>query len=865
MRSATIIIPTLNEEKNIDPLLEQLGQLSVDECELEILFVDDQSSDGTIDKIKQWQSKSDKILVLQRKALPDLSKSIIEGARLCTSDYIVVIDADLSHPTNKIPELLQPLMRDDYDVAVGSRYVKSGGIANWPAHRRLLSWIGGLPARIITDVKDTTSGFFACKRECFDNISQDAKGYKILLELLASGLDQFRVTEVPIVFTDRIEGQSKLSKKQLIEYFQRLIELSGGRASSTTAKRFLSVGALGVIIDALTFYLLLDLGWRISSAHITSFFIAALSNYFFNSIWSFEYHHQSLRSWLSKAVKFIYFGMIALIVRGGILAISIDLLGISPELAIYPAILTAAAVNYFAASYLVFPANSHRSGASLAISWRVVAVATIGFMLLLRFLYMGTTELIPDEAYYWNYKQYLDISYLDHPPLLAWGLWLSTVVFGNNEFGVRIFAFVCGLGTIIALYRLTALLFDRTSAYIAAFLASIIPFTVLTGFLATTDAPLIFFWSVALYLVAKIIIDKAAIAWIGLGLCVGLGMLSKYSMVLLALSIVIFFILDSSSRAWWKHPLVYVSGLLSIVLFIPVIYWNALHDWSSFLFQTERRFDRTKEFSTHYLFFHALILLSPVIMYLLIKSILNIKQLLPDSMIGVRSNISTNGIYYFTVFSLVTLGAYLLFSIAYYPRFHWTSPAWLVLIPLAAYALSPTSRFLATDSKLAKYTLYSAALLCLLYGLLMHYAALGLPISTPLRYSDHYFWKQTAQKVHQLETDIKISTGQTPIIVGLSKWSIASALRFYDVDKNVDNIVSRNAVGRPAAMYDYWTQPKLWGRHPVIFVALNPNDLTSSEVERHADGLQSPKRGSIYLNNKELRYIHYRIADRYLP
>ncbi len=861
MRSVTIIIPTLNEEDNIDPLLEKLCGVSINDCNIEFLFVDDQSTDSTIDKIKQWQNRFNNISILQRQAAPDLAKSIIEGARLSTSDYIAVIDADLSHPVDKLPDLLAPLVSGNYDVAVGSRYIKDGGIANWPIHRRLLSWVGGLPARMLTDIKDTTSGFFACKRSCFDNISPDAKGYKILLELLASGLDQFRVIEVPIVFTDRVEGQSKLSKKQLIEYFQRLIELSGGRSSSTTAKRFLSVGIFGVIIDAFTFYFLLDLGWRISSAHITSFFIAAVTNYFFNSIWSFEYHHQSLRSWLSKAVKFIYFAVIALIVRGGVLAISIKLIGISPALAIYPAILAAAAINYFAASYLVFPSKDNRSGPAISISWRVVSVFTIGFMLILRFLYLGTTELIPDETYYWNYTQFLDIGYLDHPPLLAWVLWLSTALFGDNEFGVRIVAFLCGFGVIFFMYQLTKLLFDRTSAYIAAFLTSFIPFTVAAGFLTTTDAPLLLFWSAGLYFLAIVAVKKSSIAWVGAGLCIGLGMLSKYTMILFVSGIILYLVLSSSLRYWWKRPIIYASAILSIILFLPVVYWNAQHDWSSFIFQTGRRLDRTNEFSTHYLLLHFLVLLTPVILYLFIKSLKNVKKIITTPI--VREH--TAYINYFTVFSLVPISVYFIFSLTHYPRFHWTAPAWLVLIPLAGYALSPTSNFLPTNSKLSKYALYSAALLCLCYGALLHYAALGLPFNTPLRFSEHYFWKQTAQKVHQLEIEVEKSSGQSPLIVGLSKWSIASALRFYDVDNNVTNIISRNAVGRPATMYDYWTSPEQWSDRPVVFIALNPNDLVAKEVEQHADGLQAPQIGIIILNNKELRYIHYRIAERYLP
>ena len=557
--------------------------------------------------------------------------------------------------------------------------------------------------------------------------------------------------------------------------------------------------------------------------------------------------------------------MIALVIRGGVLAILINLLEISPALAIYPAILAAAAINYFAASYIVFPNTSNNNGASLSISWRVVAVATIGFMLLLRFLYLGTTELIPDEAYYWNYKEHLALAYLDHPPLLAWGLWLSTYMFGDNEFGVRIIPFICGLGVIIITFRLTALLFDLTSAYIAAFLVSVFPFTVATGFLATTDAPQILFWSASLYFLAKIITKETTYVWIGIGICIGLGMLSKYSAVLLGLCIVVFITLDSSLRIWWKRPIIYISALITMALFTPVLYWNAQHDWSSFIFQTTRRFDRSTEFSTHYLLLHILILLSPTGLYLYIKSLLNIKSLFASYKYSANSLLTLSYLRYFLIFTFVPLSIYLYFSLTHYPRFHWTAPAWLVMTPLAAYALSPTSKFLPMNNTLSKYMIYTAALLCLLYGGILHYAALGLPLSTPLRFSEHYFWKQAAQQVHQLENDVKSATGKTPLIVGLSKWSVASALRFYDADKDVSNIVSRNAVSRPATMFDQWTQPTQWAGHPVIFIALNPNDLVARELTRHTDGLHPPQNDIIYINNKKLRNFHYRIADRYIP
>ena len=862
MHSATIVIPTLNEEHNIDPLLEQLSLISLPNCEINILFVDDQSKDNTVEKINAWHNKINRISVLQRTGEADLTQSILDGVTVADTDYILVMDADLSHPIDQVPNLLKPLIDNAYDVVVGSRYIKHGGIDNWPIHRRFLSWFGGLPARVLTDVKDTTSGFFACKKHCFSSIESEARGYKVLLELLASGLDQYRVTEVPIVFTDRVLGESKLSGKQMLQYFQRLLELSGGRVTGSTTGRFITVGFLGIIVDALFFSTFISNGWTVSNAHITSFFIAATFNYLLNSTWSFKYDHDSLISWVSRAMKYVFFGMLALTIRGGMLAAQINLFQIDPNIAIYPAIISAAIINYLGASFVVFPATNQQDKTHNSINWRVLAIACTGFIITLRFLYLGTAELIPDEAYYWNYKEHLNIGYLDHPPMIAWVIWLGTSVFGDNEFGVRIIPYITGLVTLYFIFRLTLLLFDKTSAYISLLITSILPFTAATGFLATTDALQVMLWSVSLFLIANIAIKSSSLSWLGLGICIGLGMLSKYSIALLAIATIIFITLNPALRAWWKRPVIYLSAILALLVFSPTLYWNAQNEWASFAFQTTRRLDRESVFSTHYLILHLLILLSPAILIFIVNAYKHLTRLLGEKIKDTQ--IQATYKLYFVVFTLVPLTVFIYFSLSHYPRFHWTAPIWLVSIPLLSYALSPNSGFL-NKKVFTPMTLYSAGALCLLYGGILHYAALGLPIKLDTEITAHYFWKQTAEELHQLEQSLEQQTGQKPLIVGLSKWSIASALRFYDADKQVKNIVSRNAVGKTATMYEQWTNPEQWQGKPVIYIAFNSSDLLSTHIDRHSIQLQPPKNKDIYINNNKLRSLYYRTAEQYKP
>ena len=220
--------------------------------------------------------------------------------------------------------------------------------------------------------------------------------------------------------------------------------------------------------------------------------------------------------------------------------------------------------------------------------------------------------------------------------------------------------------------------------------------------------------------------------------------------------------------------------------------------------------------------------------------------------------------HYFLIFTFVPLAVYIYFSLTHYPRFHWTAPIWLVSIPLLAYALSPTSNF-AHKKLFTSLTLYSAAVLCLLYGGLLHYAALGLPIKVNTDITAHYFWKNTAQEIHNIEQSIEHQTGQKPLIVGLSKWSIASALRFYDPDKYVDNIVSRNAVGRTTTMFQKWTNPDHWQNKPVIYISFGSTDLLAPEVEQYSFQLQKPQSQDIYINNNKLRTLEYRTANQYKP
>jgi dolichol-phosphate mannosyltransferase len=154
LNNITVLVPTLNEVENVDMLISRL--LAVQEkstLSFDILFVDSASSDGTGEKVLNWQGKAP-VRLLQRDVNVGLAGAVIAGAMHCTSEYLVVMDADLSHPPEAVPFLLQPLLDDKSDMVIGSRYIEGGATPDWPIGRRISSKLATMPALMFCDVRD---------------------------------------------------------------------------------------------------------------------------------------------------------------------------------------------------------------------------------------------------------------------------------------------------------------------------------------------------------------------------------------------------------------------------------------------------------------------------------------------------------------------------------------------------------------------------------------------------------------------------------------------------------------------------------------------------------------------------------------
>ncbi len=235
-QALSIVIPTYNERGNIEKLIPQVFK----SCKglgaaVEVVIVDDNSPDGT-GKLAEEVGKKYNVKVIHRSGKLGLASAVIQGFAESESDIVGAMDADLSHPTQVLPELIRPILKGEAEVVVGSRYIRGGGVEVWPFHRKLISGVATLMARHLTKVKDPMSGIFFLRKSVIDGVNLNAKGYKIGLEVLVKG-KYSRVSEVPYVFRNRFVGKSKLTLMEYVHYLRNLIVLTAYKLTHRTPKK----------------------------------------------------------------------------------------------------------------------------------------------------------------------------------------------------------------------------------------------------------------------------------------------------------------------------------------------------------------------------------------------------------------------------------------------------------------------------------------------------------------------------------------------------------------------------------------------------------------------------------------------------
>lgn len=291
----SLIIPTFNEKKNIGPLLEQLDALLRPHFgdQFELIVVDDDSPDRTWEAAEALSPSISALRVIRRQGEKGLSTAVIRGWQAARGQILGVMDADLQHPPEVNLDLLRQMKRGA-DIAVASRNVAGGGVSTWSMARRILSrgaqLIGLLfLPEVFGRLSDPMSGYFMVRRSAICSIALDPLGYKILIEVMTRGSARW-VAEVPYVFRERVEGDSKVTWKLYIEYLHHLIRLRLSTLTGTPFFRYLLVGLSGVAIDMGLLYVFSDeemLGLGIARSKVLAAQPALFWTFLFHEMWSF--------------------------------------------------------------------------------------------------------------------------------------------------------------------------------------------------------------------------------------------------------------------------------------------------------------------------------------------------------------------------------------------------------------------------------------------------------------------------------------------------------------------------------------------------------------------------------------------------
>ena len=292
----SIIVPTVNERENVRPLVELLAK-ALSDIDWEVIFVDDDSRDGTAARVREIARGNARVRCLHRIGRRGLSTACIEGVLASASPYAAIMDADLQHDERLLPRMLQMLKSEPVDLVVGSRYAEGGGLGGWSRGRAEISGLATRLSRVIckAEIADPMSGFFMLRREVFDRAMRklSGQGFKILLDLLASSPEPVRLKELPYEFRQRRYGESKLDTLVAWEFGMLLADKLVGHIVPVRFALFAFIGVIGLGIHlAVLGASLKFLGFAFAPAQAMATVVAMTSNFFLNNL--FTYRDQRL-------------------------------------------------------------------------------------------------------------------------------------------------------------------------------------------------------------------------------------------------------------------------------------------------------------------------------------------------------------------------------------------------------------------------------------------------------------------------------------------------------------------------------------------------------------------------------------------
>ena len=288
----SVIVPTLNEHDNVRELVDRLDRCLAG-LAWEVMFVDDDSRDGTVDVLRELSRRDPRVRLLHRIGRRGLASAVVEGILATSSPVVAVLDCDLQHDETLLPAMLHRLRAADCELVVASRYMQAGGVGEWSRRRLLLSRVATRLADLLlqSELTDPMSGFFMIRRSAFDQVVRrlSNQGYKILLDILLSARPNLRIEEIPYTFRSRLSGESKLDSIAVLDYLALLIDKTIGHVIPLRFVMFACVGAMGLIVHLSVLATLnRGIGMAFAMANLTAAVAAMTFNFFLNNMLTYR-------------------------------------------------------------------------------------------------------------------------------------------------------------------------------------------------------------------------------------------------------------------------------------------------------------------------------------------------------------------------------------------------------------------------------------------------------------------------------------------------------------------------------------------------------------------------------------------------
>lgn len=305
----SIVVPTFNESANVAEVVRRIeAALGPDGWEL--IFVDDDSPDGTAARVREIARQDRRVRCLQRVGRRGLSSACTEGMLATSAPAIAVMDGDLQHDETILPELLHAVLDGDADLAIGTRYGEGGSTGDWDASRVKLSRLATTASRAVLRqaVSDPMSGFFVVRREILEATVHrlSGLGFKILLDMIASADRPLRIAEVPYRFRRRLAGESKLDEMVAWEFAMLLADKLIGRYVPVRFLGFCLIGGLGVFVHMAVLTLLLKgLGTGFTAAQATATAGAMIFNFALNNVLTYRDRRLRGLAWIRGLASFM--------------------------------------------------------------------------------------------------------------------------------------------------------------------------------------------------------------------------------------------------------------------------------------------------------------------------------------------------------------------------------------------------------------------------------------------------------------------------------------------------------------------------------------------------------------------------------